>query len=211
MAVDRLGQTVVADQVYVLAGTCRRIDGDQVVLVVGLNGEHAIRVKAGDLQKADHLVNLVQAPIGNGGAVFNFAPSATVAASVGAHLVRLQEVNDLFNLLTTTFLGYLAGKQDLDAELTALAGLVSAADKMPYFTGSGTAALATVTSFMRTVLDDTTAGAACTTLGASQVGHGHDASEIAVNTDNFDKGLAGFTPGGSLQDLLDYLDEILPA
>ncbi|MCV5631280.1 phage tail protein, partial [Escherichia coli] len=80
---------------------------------------------------------------------------AAIAALVDSSPDALNTLNELAAALgndpnfATTMTNALAGKQPKDATLTALAGLATAADRFPYFTGSDVASLATLTKVGR--------------------------------------------------------------
>lgn len=81
--------------------------------------------------------------------------TSAAAHSAGASVIHVAP-SDFFNT---------ASQISNDAEIVALAGVTSAADTAPYFTGSGTASVMSVTSAARSVLDDASTGAMRTTLG----------------------------------------------
>jgi hypothetical protein len=89
------------------------------------------------------------------------AHDASAISSVASGNLAATNVQSALNELQSD----IDGRQPLDADLTAIAGLVSAANKFPYFTGAGAAALADLTAFARTLLDDADAATMRTTLG----------------------------------------------
>jgi hypothetical protein len=115
------------------------------------------------------------------------APSAssfTLAADAGT--------NDTFNTgETLTFTGgtgissTVTNNQisyDLDTELQALSSVTSAADALPYFTGSGTASVTTLSAFGRSLIDDADAATARTTLGVDAAGTDNSTDVTLVTT-----------------------------
>ena len=87
--------------------------------------------------------------------------------------------------------------QPLDTELTALAGLASAADRLPYFTGAGTASLATFTGQARLLLDDPDAATMRSTLGLTSVASATPAALSKTDDANVTLTLSG-TPASAL-------------
>jgi hypothetical protein len=90
------------------------------------------------------------------------AHTATNLVNVAAGNIVATTVQAAINELDTE-------KQPVDATLTALAGVTTAADTLIYATAADTFGTTTLTGFGRTLIDDATAGDARSTLGISAV------------------------------------------
>ncbi len=101
---------------------------------------------------------------------------AAISALVGSSPEALDTLYELAAALgndpnfATTMTNALAGKQPLDATLTALAGLATGANKLPYFTGTDTVSQTDLTSVGRDILAKTSILAVIQYLGLRELG-----------------------------------------
>ena len=134
---------------------------------------------------------------------------AAISALVGSSPEALDTLNELAAALgndpnfATTMTNALAGKQPLDATLTALAGLATGANQLPYFTGKDTVAQTDLTSVGRDILAKTSTLAVIQYLGLRELGTSGEKIPLlsAANTwsahQTFNGGITGALTGNA--------------
>lgn len=134
-----------------IVGTAGTVDGVAFALndrIIAIADNASTATFAANWFKADY-TDQVLSVAGKTGAVTLQVADITDMTANGRSLVSAADYAAM-----RTLLGLTVGTdvQAQDAELSAIAGLVSVANRLPYFTGSGTAALATFTGAARTLV-----------------------------------------------------------
>ena len=161
--------------------------GSTAITFVQFNGAGQVTAGAG-LTKTGNTIDLVTASATR--IVVNADSIDLATTGVGAGTYRSVTV-DTYGRVTggtnpTTISGYgITDAQGLDATLTALAGLTTGADQVVYATGVDAFAMATLTAFARSLLDDADAATARGTLGLGTLAT-QAASNVAITGGTID-------------------------
>ena len=132
--------------------------------ILDSNGSHDLIISPGSDLSADRTLTVTT---GDANRTLDISAGSVTISAFGATLV-----DDANASTARATLGLVIGTdvQAQDAELAAIAGLTSAADKGIQFTGSGTAATYDLTAAGKALLDDADAAAQRATLGVDASG-----------------------------------------